>query len=230
MRRVRYSAISRARASLSTTTQLSPAIGVPFRPRISTGWPGPADCRVLPRSSSNARTRPLSAPMTKISPCFKVPRCTSNVATDPLPRSTFDSTTTPSAGRSGLAFNSRSSACNMMASSSLSRPIPVCAETSTHKTSPPKSSVMISCCNKSLLTRAGSAAGLSHLLIATIVGHPAALAWLMASMVCIMTESSAATTRTTISVIFAPRDRISVKASWPGVSMNVITLSATVVI
>ena len=49
-------------------------------------------------------------------------------------------------------------------------------------------------------------------------------------LVCIMTESSAATTRTTISVIFAPRERISVKASWPGVSMKVMTLSATVLI
>ena len=174
--RVRYSAISRARASLSTTTQLSPAIGVPFNPRISTGWPGPAACNVLPRSSRSARTRPFSAPTTKISPCLKVPRCTSKVATEPLPRSTFDSTTMPSALRSGLAFNSSSSACNIIASSSLSRPAPVTADTSTHSTSPPKSSVMISCCNRSLRTFCGLASGLSHLFTATIVGHPAALA------------------------------------------------------
>ena len=37
LRRLRYSAISRARDSVSTTTNISPDIGVPFRPRISTG-------------------------------------------------------------------------------------------------------------------------------------------------------------------------------------------------
>ena len=36
-----------------------------------------------------------------------------------------------------------------------------------------------------------------------------------------MTPSSAATTSTTMSVTFAPRARIAVKASWPGVSMKV---------
>ncbi len=34
--------------------------------------------------------------------------------------------------------------------------------------------------------------------------------------------SSAATTRMTISVTWAPRARMEVKASWPGVSMKVI--------
>jgi hypothetical protein len=59
------------------------------------------------------------------------------------------------------------------------------------------------------------------LLIATIIGTFAALAWLIASTVCGMTPSSAATTRTTISVTDAPRARIAVKAAWPGVSMKV---------
>jgi hypothetical protein len=59
--------------------------------------------------------------------------------------------------------------------------------------------------------------------MATIIGTPAAFAWLIASMVCGMTPSSAATTRTTItSVTWAPRARMAVNASWPGVSMNVI--------
>jgi hypothetical protein len=40
----------------------------------------------------------------------------------------------------------------------------------------------------------------------------------MASTVCGITPSSAATTRTTMSVTLAPRARMSVKASWPGVS------------
>ena len=44
----------------------------------------------------------------------------------------------------------------------------------------------------------------------------------MASTVCAMIPSSAATTSTTISVTLAPRARISEKAAWPGVSMKVI--------
>ena len=64
--------------------------------------------------------------------------------------------------------------------------------------------------------------GLSILFTKTIIGTLAALAWSIASIVCGLTPSSAATTITTISVIFAPRARISVNASWPGVSKNVI--------
>ena len=52
--------------------------------------------------------------------------------------------------------------------------------------------------------------------------HAAAWAWLSASMVCGFTPSSAATTSTAMSVTCAPRARMAVNASWPGVSMNVI--------
>ena len=58
-----------------------------------------------------------------------------------------------------------------------------------------------------------------------MIGTPAALAWLIASIVCGMTPSSAATTSTTMSVTLAPRARIAVKAAWPGVSMKVILLA-----
>ena len=58
--------------------------------------------------------------------------------------------------------------------------------------------------------------------MATIIGTFAALAWLIASTVCGITPSSAATTSTTMSVTLAPRARIAVKAAWPGVSMKVI--------
>ena len=68
----------------------------------------------------------------------------------------------------------------------------------------------------------GLASGLSILLIATIIGTFAALAWLIASIVCGITPSSAATTSTTMSVTLAPRARIAVNAAWPGVSMKVI--------
>jgi ABC-type antimicrobial peptide transport system ATPase subunit len=57
------------------------------------------------------------------------------------------------------------------------------------------------------------ASGLSILLIATMIGTLAAFAWSIASLVCGMTPSSAATTRMTMSVTRAPRARISVNAS-----------------
>ena len=54
---------------------------------------------------------------------------------------------------------------------------------------------------------------LSILLTATIISTPAALAWLMASTVCGMMPSSAATTRMAMSVTIAPRARMDVNAS-----------------
>ncbi len=57
--------------------------------------------------------------------------------------------------------------------------------------------------------------------MATMIGTPAALAWLIASAVCGMTPSSAATTRITMSVALAPRARMAVNAAWPGVSRKV---------
>ena len=74
---------------------------------------------------------------------------------------------------------------------------------------------------KSCLTRSGLAPGKSILLIATMIGAPAALACSIASMVCGIIPSVADTTSTTISVAWAPRARIAVKASCPGVSKNV---------
>ena len=44
-----------------------------------------------------------------------------------------------------------------------------------------------------------------------------------ASSVCGITPSFAATTSTTMSVACAPRARISVNASWPGVSRNTMS-------
>ncbi len=73
----------------------------------------------------------------------------------------------------------------------------------------------------SLRTRSGFASGRSILLTATTIGTPAALAWSIASIVWGMTPSSAATTSTATSVTLAPRARMAVNASWPGVSRNV---------
>ncbi len=72
------------------------------------------------------------------------------------------------------------------------------------------------------------ALSLSILLMATMMGTLAAFACWIASIVCGITPSSAATTRTTTSVTWAPRARIAVKASWPGVSMKTIGLPSAV--
>ena len=95
-------------------------------------------------------------------------------------------------------------------------PSPVRAETLTNITSPPHSSGMTFCLPRSLRTRSGSAPCLSILLTATTIGTSAARACWIASIVCGMTPSSAATTRMTMSVTLAPRARIAVNAAWPG--------------
>ena len=96
------------------------------------------------------------------------------------------------------------------------------AETSTKIVSPPHSSGTSSCSVSWRRTLSGSASSLSTLLMATMMGTSAYLAWLSASIVWGMTPSSAATTSTTMSVAWAPRARMAVNASWPGVSMKVI--------
>ena len=104
-------------------------------------------------------------------------------------------------------------------------PVPLRAETSTNRVSPPYSSATrpnsVSCCR----TFAGFAPSLSILFTATTIGTPAAWAWFSASTVCGMTPSSAATTRIARSVTCAPRARMAVNASWPGVSMKVMARS-----
>ena len=87
------------------------------------------------------------------------------------------------------------------------------AETSTNMVSPPYSSGTRPYSVSWPRTLVGSASGLSTLLTATTIGTSAALAWLSASMVCGITPSSAATTRIAMSVAWAPRIRIAVKAS-----------------
>ncbi len=88
--------------------------------------------------------------------------------------------------------------------------------------SPPHSSGTRSYFVSCSLILSGLAVGLSILLMATMMGTSAALAWLMDSTVWGMMPSSAATTRMAMSVDFAPRARMEVKAAWPGVSRKVI--------
>ena len=73
----------------------------------------------------------------------------------------------------------------------------------------------------SVRTRSGFAPSLSILLTATMIGTPAVLACSTASWVWGLTLSSAATTITATSVTLAPRARMAVNASWPGVSRKV---------
>src|SRR5205807_747126 len=77
----RKSAISRALRSSVSTIMSSPAFGTSERPWISTGIDGPADGTGFAFSSSIARTRPNTAPVSTISPRLSVPAWTSPVAT-----------------------------------------------------------------------------------------------------------------------------------------------------
>ncbi len=99
---------------------------------------------------------------------------------------------------------------------------PFRAERATVIVFPPQASGFSPCLARSDITLFRSAPGLSVLLMATIIGIPAALMWSIASTVWAMTPSSAATTRIAMSVALAPRARIPVNALCPGVSMNVI--------
>ena len=160
-------------------------------------------------------------PTSTMSPWRRVPSWTSTVATGPRPLSRRDSTTTPRPGADGVAFSSSTSACSRTASSSSSTPVPSFAETGTKGASPPHSSGITSRAARPFLMLSGLASGLSILFTATTIGTPAAFACCTASWVCGMTPSSAATTRITMSVAWAPRARIAVNAAWPGVSRKV---------
>ena len=159
-----------------------------------------------------------------VSPTLKVPFCTSTVATGPLPLSSSASITSPRPLRFGFAFNSRTSAVKSTISRRSVIPSFVCADTGTKIVLPPQSSGISSYSANSCFTLSMFALGLSILLIATMISTPAAFAWLIASTVCGITPSSAATTRIAISVDWAPLIRIAVNASCPGVSRKVIFL------
>ncbi len=161
----------------------------------------------------SARTLPTIVPAMRVSPTRSVPSCTRIVATGPRPLSSLASSTVPDALRFGFALSSPISVTSRIISSSRSRFSFFFAETSTMTVVPPQASGVRPRSESSFLTRSGLAFGLSILLIATRIGTPAAFAWSIASRVCGMTPSSAATTRMTTSVTRAPRARIIVKAS-----------------
>ena len=222
-RSLRACARSRARRSFSTTCACSPAAGGLSKPMISMGSPGPASSTFSPRYVCRARTFPQASPATIASPTLSVPRWTSIVATGPRPTSRRDSMIGPEASAFGFAFSSSSaSATSSTFSRRSSRFVFSLAETSEYCVVPPHSSGWRSSFTSSWRTRCGSAPGLSILFTATTIGTSAARAWAIDSCVCGLTPSSAATTSTATSVTFAPRARMAVNASWPGVSRNVI--------
>ena len=126
--------------------------------------------------------------------------------------------------RFGLALRSSISVTSRIISSRPSRFCFFFADTSTNTVLPPQSSGISPSSVSWRLTVSGLAPGLSILFTATMIFTFAALAWSIASLVCGMTPSSAATTSTTTSVTLAPRARIMVNAEWPGVSRNTICL------
>ena len=191
---------------------------------ISTAVAGSAAFTRLPAALFSARTRPDVRPTVTMSPTFSVPVWTSTVATLPRPLSTFDSMIVPIASRSGFALRSWRSATSRTISIRSSMPVRCFALTGTAMMSPPYSSMSTPLSASSCLTRSGWASGLSILLIATIIGTRAARTWSIASFVCGMTPSSAATTMIAMSVTCAPRARMAVNASWPGVSRKTIRL------
>ena len=97
-------------------------------------------------------------------------------------------------------------------------------DTGTMITSPPQSSASKPVVGEIFLHAVDVRAGHVHLVDGYHDGYFGLLArGAMASLVCGMTPSSAATTKTTTSVMFAPRERIALNASWPGVSRKVMS-------
>mmetsp|Transcript_3893 Transcript_3893/g.13517 ORF Transcript_3893/g.13517 Transcript_3893/m.13517 type:complete len:265 (-) Transcript_3893:587-1381(-) len=219
---LRFTAASLASASVSVTSNSSPAIGTEPSPMICTGVDGPASSSFAPYASVMARTLPQLAPTSTASPIRSVPFCTSSVAIAPRCLSRYASTTVPRAFEPGLATSSSTSAVSAIVSRSWSIPIPVFAETLIIGVVPPHSSQTTSSAASSSLTRSGLPPSLSHLLMAMMSGTPAACACDTASFVCGLTPSSAATTTIATSVTRAPRARIALNASCPGVSKNVM--------
>ena len=211
--RCRFSMAAAADFSSSTTVMTSPTPGTLLKPRTSTGVEGVAFFTRLPASLNMALTRPQFSPTTMISPTFKVPELTNTVKRAPRVRSISASITVPSAGLFGSALRSSNSATTIRFSSKSEIPFFSLAETGTLTVSPPQSSTTRPTSANCCFTRSGLAPGLSILLMATTIGTPAARAWSIASRVCGITPSSAATTRTVISVTCAPRARMAVKAS-----------------
>ncbi len=195
----------------------------PERPRISTGIAGPASLTCSPLSLTSARTRPHWSPATMIWPGRKRALLDENGGnrTAAAVELGFDDRTFGSAVRIGLQvenFGLQQDGFEQLVEIGAGS-WPRLRRRALHRPWIPRT---LRAAAARVRTFCGSAVGLSILLIATMIGTPAALAWLIDSIVCGITLSSAATTRMAMSVACAPRARMAVKAAWPGVSMKVI--------
>ena len=207
-------AICRALAASATVWNASPGCGRLVRPSTSTGVDGPADFTGRPRSSISARTRADHRAGDEV--VADVQRAVLHQhgrhRTAAAIELRFEHRARRAALRVGLELEdvgrrAESSRAADRGSASSS------PDTGTMTVVPPQSSGTRFSSASSRLTLSGLAPGLSILLIATTIGTLAAFAWSIASRVCGMTPSSAATTSTTTSVTLAPRARISVNAS-----------------
>mmetsp|Transcript_5269 Transcript_5269/g.15481 ORF Transcript_5269/g.15481 Transcript_5269/m.15481 type:complete len:232 (-) Transcript_5269:723-1418(-) len=210
---VAFSALSLAFCSDSQTVNSSPATGTPFKPRTLTGIDGPATSIFSPVADSMARIFPYTSPTDTGSPTFKVPAWTNKVEIEPLCLSNCASMTEPNANLFGLEESSLISDCKAIVSSKSSMPSPVFAEIGIIGVSPPHSSQVKPTLAISPRTNSISAAGLSILLMATIIGTSAACACATASSVCGLNPSSAATMMMAMSVTLAPLARMAENAS-----------------
>jgi len=157
------------------------------------------------------------------SPTLIVPRWMSIVATGPRPTSSRDSMIGPDA--STLAFARRSSSASATSRMRLEQVVEVLsglAETRATCTSPPHSSGCRPSVASSLRTRSGLESGKSILLIATTIGTSAARA--MGDRLLRLRHDAVVCCDDEHCDVghLAPRARMAVNASWPGVSRNVI--------
>jgi hypothetical protein len=192
-----------------------------LKPSTSTGIDGPASLTCSPLSLTSARTRPHSAPATTMSPasaCRAAP-ARWRPGRDPIELG-FDDGAFGRAVRIGLQVEhfglQQDGFEQLVEAGAFLSPTLRRRAFAAHRFD-----------EHFVLQQLGADAlrigvGLSILLIATMIGTPAALACLMDSIVCGITPSSAATTRMAMSVACAPRARMAVNAAWPGVSMKVI--------
>ena len=159
-----------------------------------------------------------------MSPTLSVPVMTMTVETTPCFGSLLASRITPTADLFGLYLSSRISAWRRICSNNWGIPWPVLDEMPMTGTSPHRSSAVSQCFAISVLIWSILLPGLSILVIAMMIGTPAAFAWPIDSTVCGITLSSAAITMTAILVSLAHLALRLVKSSCQGVSMKVIGL------
>ena len=214
-------AMSWARSTSATTWKVSPACGTPCKPRISTGVAGPAsvtDLAAIREHRTNLARKLSDDKRIADSQRSLLNKCRRN-RTAAFIEFGFEHNTGSTTRRARFQFENVGLKQNGFEQ---------CVEIrllfrrnrEPFRSRRPNRPAAGQVRQGPVLPCPDSHPGLSILLIATMIGTPAAFECSTASIVCGMTPSSAATTRITMSVAFAPRARIIVNASWPGVSRN----------